>query len=328
MAYGQIRSSSGRVMNLSPEGWINNEGENLNALNGIVGQSPPGNLLKQLVELDYASPKVQLANGVTGYRGKGVNAKNLYDAEGNLVEANFMPGEAEKDRERQKFDAEMKLAASKAKLFDAQSGAFNAKAVATPSAKPIPATALKMQQEELDEITAASGINDQSGKFLDQIDKKELTLGPVENLLSQGKNFVGMSDQNSRNFASFKATLEKMRNDSLRLNKGVQTEGDAQRAWNELVANINDPAVVKQRLTEIQTLNDRAIELRKRNVNTIRGNYGHGELDMSEYMPKGAPKASSSFDSMPNPASMKNKTIRNDETGELYFSDGKNWIRK
>ena len=120
MAYGQIRSSSGRVMNLSPEGWINNEGENLNALNGIVGQSPPGNLLKQLVELDYASPKVQLANGVTGYRGKGVNAKNLYDAEGNLVEANFMPGEAEKDRERQRFDAEMKLAASKAKLLDAQ----------------------------------------------------------------------------------------------------------------------------------------------------------------------------------------------------------------
>ena len=30
MAYGQIRTSSGRVLNLSPEGWINNEGENLN----------------------------------------------------------------------------------------------------------------------------------------------------------------------------------------------------------------------------------------------------------------------------------------------------------
>ena len=38
--------------------------------------------------------------------------------------------------------------------------------------------------------------------------------------------------------------------------------------------------------------------------------------------------AQSSFDSMPNPATMKNKTIRNDDTGELYFSDGKNWIRK
>ena len=111
-------------------------------------------------------------------------------------------------------------------------------------------------------------------------------------------------------------------------NTATHTLTDRSLAIQKSVANINDPAVVKQRLTEIQTLNDRAIELRKRNVNTIRGNYGHGELDMSEYMPKGAPKASSSFDSMPNPASMKNKTIRNDDTGELYFSDGKNWVRK
>ena len=34
MAYGQIRSSSGRVLNLTPDGWINNEGENLNAAPG------------------------------------------------------------------------------------------------------------------------------------------------------------------------------------------------------------------------------------------------------------------------------------------------------
>lgn len=38
MGYGQIRTSSGRVLNLSPEGWINNEGENLNSapLNGLA----------------------------------------------------------------------------------------------------------------------------------------------------------------------------------------------------------------------------------------------------------------------------------------------------
>jgi len=120
MAYGQIRSSSGRVLNLTPEGWINNEGENLNALSGMVGQSPSGNRLKQLVELDYSSPKVQLANGVTGYRGKGVNAKNLYDAEGNLVEANFMPGEKEKIQQNEKHQAEMMLAEAKARMLEAQ----------------------------------------------------------------------------------------------------------------------------------------------------------------------------------------------------------------
>jgi len=49
------------------------------------------------------------------------------------------------------------------------------------------------------------------------------------------------------------------------LNKGVQTEGDSQRAWNELIANINDPKVVQQRILEIQRLNQMASDF-KRNM--------------------------------------------------------------
>jgi hypothetical protein len=92
-----------------------------------------------------------------------------------------------------------------------------------------------------------------------------------------------MSDADSRNFASFQSTLEKLRNDSLRLNKGVQTEGDAVRAWNELVKNINDPQVVRQRLAEIREINNRAIALRKYNIDVIRSNFGVGPLDTSAY---------------------------------------------
>lgn len=108
MPYGRITSSSGRTLNLSPEGWINNEGENLNA---------GANQLA--VMLDYASPKVQLANGVTGYRGKGANAKNLYDAEGNMISEDFMVSD-DKKRELQAFEMERQLAESKKKLLDAQ----------------------------------------------------------------------------------------------------------------------------------------------------------------------------------------------------------------
>jgi len=49
------------------------------------------------------------------------------------------------------------------------------------------------------------------------------------------------------------------------LNKGVQTEGDSQRVWNELIANINDPKVVQQRIAEIQRLNQMASDF-KRNI--------------------------------------------------------------
>lgn len=163
-------------------------------------------------------------------------------------------------------------------------------------AKPIPVGALKMQQEELDEIGNASGINSQLSRFYNDISNGSLELGPLQNLISSGRNLAGVSNDNSRNYASYQAMLEKARNDSLRLNKGVQTEGDAQRAWNELVRSSNDPQVVLQRLAEIQKLNDRAIELRRSNIQTIRSNYGLPNLDTSAYAP-GRQQASSMSES-------------------------------
>lgn len=149
--------------------------------------------------------------------------------------------------------------------------------------KPLPVGALKMQNEALDVIGTASSINDRMQNKIDLIDNKKLVLGPLSNPINRGRNLVGMSTEESRNLASFKSDLEKMRNDSLRLNKGVQTEGDAQRAWNEILENINDEDLVKQRLQEVQTINQRAVDLRKMEVDTIRQNYGLAPLDTSGF---------------------------------------------
>jgi hypothetical protein len=150
--------------------------------------------------------------------------------------------------------------------------------------KPMPAAALKMQQEGLENLSIASNINPMMQRFAEDIDSNKLRLGPVANLMNRGKNFAGSSDEGSRNFASFQATLEKLRNDSLRLNKGVQTDGDAQRAWNELMSNINDPGVVKQRIKEIQGINEKAVELHRMQVNQVRRNFGHPDIDVSGYV--------------------------------------------
>lgn len=147
----------------------------------------------------------------------------------------------------------------------------------------LPTSALKMQQEELDAIGTSSTINADLSAISKQLESGKLKLGLVDNLMGKAKNIVGASDEQSRNLASFQATLEKLRNDSLRLNKGVQTEGDAQRAWNELVANINDPGVVKQRLGEIQKINERAANLRRMNVDNIRANFGVDPMDTTGY---------------------------------------------
>jgi hypothetical protein len=162
----------------------------------------------------------------------------------------------------------------------------------TPDGKPIkpvpkgggaqlPTPALKMQMEELDAVANVSAMNADLTAMLEQIKGGGLKFGPVKNVESSVRNFIGLSNVESRNLASFKATLEKLRNESLRLNKGVQTDGDAQRAWNELMTNINDTELVKQRLEEIVKINSRARKIRQSNIAEIRRNYGVGGIDTS-----------------------------------------------
>lgn len=141
-------------------------------------------------------------------------------------------------------------------------------------AKPLPVAALKLRGEAQDAADTAEGINDRLGVVEKRIAEKKLSFGPVQNMANSALNAAGMSTEGSRNLSSFRSEMEKLRNDSLRLNKGVQTDGDAQRAWNELFQNINDTKLVQQRLTEIKQINARAKNLRLLEVDTINRNYG------------------------------------------------------
>lgn len=152
---------------------------------------------------------------------------------------------------------------------------------ATDNSGRLPTSALRLQQEEVDAIGNAASIGTDIAALRSQISEGKLQLGPIRNVVGAAQNYVGLSDESSRNLATLKASLEKLRNDSLKLNKGVQTEGDAQRAWNEVLTNINDPKVVLQRLGEVEQINQRAINLRRANVDMIRSNFGAGPLDTS-----------------------------------------------
>jgi len=141
-------------------------------------------------------------------------------------------------------------------------------------AKPLPVAALKLRIEAQDAADTAEGINERLGVVEKRITDKKLSFGPASNLANSALNAAGISTEGSRNLSSFKSEMEKLRNDSLRLNKGVQTDGDAQRAWNELFQNINDTKLVQQRMTEIKQINARAKNLRLMEVDTINRNYG------------------------------------------------------
>lgn len=138
---------------------------------------------------------------------------------------------------------------------------------------------LNLLNTEADAVRTTTQIDQQLANVERQIASGALHIGPVSNTVSGVRNAIGMSDQNSRNFASFRATLERMRNDSLRLNRGVQTEGDAIRAWNELFANINDQGVVLQRLREIRGYNQNALQFHRDQYDQIRDDAGLAPSD-------------------------------------------------
>jgi hypothetical protein len=149
----------------------------------------------------------------------------------------------------------------------------------------IPTTLVKAQDEMLDKINISRSTDADLSALQSQIQAGRLKFGPVRNLVNTGKNIAGISDEESRSFGTFKSTLEKLRNDSLRLNAGVQTDGDAQRAWNELFQNINDTAFVNQRMTEIRRINQRAAQLHEARLGVLRANSGAGPLPLPGISP-------------------------------------------
>lgn len=149
--------------------------------------------------------------------------------------------------------------------------------------KPMPPAALRMQNDALDAIGTANALQADLLSFKKEVDAGGLPLGPVQNKLYEAQNWAGKSSPESQKYASFIANLERLRNESLRLNKGVQTEGDAVRAWNEVMKNINDPKLVSARLAEVAKINARASDLRKLEVDQIRANYGNPSLDTGAY---------------------------------------------
>tara|TARA_R110000822_G_scaffold301108_5_gene424850 strand:+ start:7763 stop:9295 length:1533 start_codon:yes stop_codon:yes gene_type:complete len=195
--------------------------------------------------------------------------------------------------------------------------------------KPIPVGALKLRIEAQDAADIASGINDRLSTVQKRIGNGELSLGPVSNVINSGLNFSGMSTEASRNLASFKADLEKLRNDSLRLNKGVQTEGDSQRAWNEILTNINDQELVKQRLAEVKEINERAKNLRLMEVDSINRNYGVQSDAQNNQVeqPTQQKQAQSYLPALPTAnKSNQGKTAIDHDTGKRYKSNGMQWM--
>jgi hypothetical protein len=148
--------------------------------------------------------------------------------------------------------------------------------------KPMSPTAVRIQDEAIESMQPLTLMNSRIDTLLNELGPQgNLRLGPVSNIQSRVANAVGWSTPQSRAFEDLKVNLEAFRNSILMAHKGVQTEGDATRAMNQIVANINDPAVVRQALERLRELNEQAARLQMTRVNAVRSEYGAAPMDFA-----------------------------------------------
>ena len=150
----------------------------------------------------------------------------------------------------------------------------------TAEAKPqLPPKGIEAQQERLDKRASVNSITADLTGILKDLETGRLVLGPRRNLENELKNKFGNSTPESIKYSSFLNTMEKMRNDVVRLNTGTQTEGDSQRAMNELMGSLGDTKNVKNRIGELIRLSKRAGDQHETAINTMRKEYGAEPMD-------------------------------------------------
>lgn len=124
--------------------------------------------------------------------------------------------------------------------------------------------------------------NAQTALAVSQLDKVDswladgsLELGVGENWAHEAQLATGINPtEGSTKYGLMKQTLEQLRNGKLRLNKGVQTEGDAQRAANEILAGKGDATAVRANLAVIRNALSQSYSLNNRARDTYRQQYG------------------------------------------------------
>lgn len=203
-----------------------------------------------------------------------IDGVTFYTQDGKVV-ANRMPPSPQRldpTADERDFARYSRMTPEQRALYDRMKGRDpNSKA-----APNLPVGALRLV-DDANQALAATGESDAIvTNAISALEKGEVNLGPIDNTVSRARNATGMSSKNSRAYADLRQTLEKLRNNYLLLAKGVQTEGDAQRAWNsEIGENVqNDNKLALQQLKKAKAMLDRAKAAQQNRINAVYKNYG------------------------------------------------------
>lgn len=143
-------------------------------------------------------------------------------------------------------------------------------------------TLQKKEDEDFEALETSSNIISDTQGFINLIKSGDLSFSPVDRVGDAITLSLGSSSEEILNRSTFDTFLQRLRNATLRLNKGTQTEGDAERALEEIVQNRNNTQAVQRALEKLIEVNERAVENKKRGINRRRSTQGIDAFNFSD----------------------------------------------
>ncbi len=135
----------------------------------------------------------------------------------------------------------------------------------------------------------AAGTAQSMQQHIADIESGKLPLGAVSNVIARGRNVLGFSTPESVRFADFQRDVDAAVNTILMSAKGTQTEGDARRAREQILANPNDPEVVKKALADLVKSSREAQDIYRGTMNQLGSQYSG--LEHQRLEPASPPRA-------------------------------------
>ena len=149
--------------------------------------------------------------------------------------------------------------------------------------KPMAPSLLAKQDEKLMQMGGIAQLNANLESVASGLESGAVKFGPMKNVINEGRNFLGKSNPESRNFADVNKQLLELVNASLMLHKGVQTEGDAQRMANMINANPNDTKIISDAVRGLSKLNKTLLSQQQASLDELRSGAGKGFIDTTPF---------------------------------------------
>ena len=233
----------------------------------VNAESPTVQKLAKTYQQSYATNKIDDEKSAT-------YLKQLGDMEdryvGRTETAAQRKIESDRSYELQKMLAEGKISQQQFNQLMAQNNLeLRRQLSADKNFKVLPAGALKMESENITAGYEAAQLANMVDSQIKSLISSKVQFSPVKNAQLATQAALGSTDPEVLAYNDFQQFKTKLVNDTLRLNKGTQTEGDAIRAANELT-NARSTQDAIRSLQKIRDINAKAVAMQNQIVASRR----------------------------------------------------------